>query len=290
MAKLIGAWAWVQGRPWWSRWPLKWAFVGIVTFFVLYPRPRYFLRHVRHTADANRLIAPDAAALQGWRAELESRFPAGADAVERQRIVEKFVYEKVPYAFDWDTWGVVDYLPTVEEVIAAGREDCDGRALVAASLLRRYDPTVHLVSDFKHVWIASAAGEAMGPGPRKVVEVTPEGERRVQWANALDATVPAVGMALFPLRRELVIAAAALVALCDPRMGRRAALVAVGLAIHGLLVVRLAAADPRHVVLWGAWLGYGQIAAAVGLAVWASRRGAALPGRGPVADARTGEL
>ena len=46
------------------------------------------------------------------------------------RGVEKFVYGHVPYAWDWDTWGVADYLPSVAEVRRMGREDCDGRAVV----------------------------------------------------------------------------------------------------------------------------------------------------------------
>lgn len=52
--------------------------------------------------------------------------------------IEKFVYEKNKSAWDWEVWGNVNYIPTVEEAIASGREDCDGQAIVGASMLREY--------------------------------------------------------------------------------------------------------------------------------------------------------
>ena len=121
------------------RWPLripvKWAIFAVVVLLVCFPYPHMLIRHVRHWRDPDALIAPDAQVLRPFVEELlpllDNRSPE--EALEH---VERYVYEKIPYEWDWNTWGVADYLPTVEEVMEKGVEDCDGRAVIAASLLR----------------------------------------------------------------------------------------------------------------------------------------------------------
>lgn len=268
---LRSAWLRLQRSRRRVRWAVKAVFVAAVTFVTLYPHPGVFVRHIRHSRNVETLIDPDAQALGPWRQELEALLPADVDPVDRLRIVENFVYEKVPYAFDWDVWGVVDYLPALDEIVAQGREDCDGRALVAASLMRRYDPETSLASDATHLWIKTSAGEAMSPGGPKVIEQTPRGVE-THLRNLLQIRIPATGIALFPFGRQLLIAAAFWLALCDPRIRPRVAAVSALLVLNGLLTVKLAANNVWAMVMWGVWLGFAQMLIGVILVITASRR------------------
>ena len=161
------------------------------------------------------------------------------------KVVERFVYKKVPYAWDWDTWGVADYMPTVEEVLTAGREDCDGRAVVSASLLRNLGYEAELVSDMTHVWVKTDRGETMSPGKMpKFVSSSPEG-RKINW-RAL-TNIPrsaAYGVSVFPLIRELIVLAAIWLVSFRPGVGWKAAVLSLLLMLDGLLLLRWSSADP----------------------------------------------
>ncbi len=268
---LRSAWLSVQRRRWPARWLIKCSGVAMVAFFTLYPHPSLFVRDVRHLRHLEMMPEPDNPALAPWAVQLQSRIGPDVTAAQRLPIVEAFVYEKVPYAFDWDVWGVADYLPTVSEAVAKARGDCGTRALIAASLLQRYDPTAHLVMDGRHMWVASAAGACMHPTGPGVIEATPSG-LRTNWSNLLNIRGPAYAIAVFPLLRELIILAAVALALCDPRMSGRAAFVALLLVIQGLLVIRLAARDPWAPVMWGVGLGFAEMAAALVVMAVAARR------------------
>jgi hypothetical protein len=261
------AWIALQHRSWPVRWLIKVLAVAIVVFFVLYPRPSLLVRDIHHVRNLNALVQPNDPALAPWAEELAARIPPHATPAELHHTVEQFVYDKVPYAFDWQTWGVVDYTPTVDEIIAKGREDCDGRAVIAASLLRHYDPTAVLATDFMHMWVNTSSGPLMHPSGPAALVATKEGYR-INWRNALDITHPAIGMALYPFGRELIIFVAVWWALCDPRMRARSLLLAALLALNGVLMIRLAASNPWQPVRWGVWLGFAQIAFAI---VWAAR-------------------
>ena len=259
-----------QQWSWPARWSAKCGFVGVVTFFTLYPNPRLLVRNVRHWRDLNALVQPDAPAIKSWAVELGPLL-AAASGQEQLPIVERFVYEKLPYEHDWVTWGVADYVPTVAEAVAAGREDCDGRAVVAASLLRRFDPTASLATDFRHVWVATAAGTCMHPSGPVVLAVGPAGTT-THWWNLIDIRGPAYALAVFPLVRELIIVLAVWLALADPRMRGKAVVGSVALLMHGLLVVKLAARNPWAPVMWGIWLGVAEMVAGMAWMASAARR------------------
>lgn len=265
------AWVGLQRLPFVVRWPVKWAFVGAVVFLTLYPRPRLFSANVRHLMTLDKLADPDDRALAPWAAEFAALLPPKVTPRQRLDIVDRFVRHKIPYQFDWVTWKVADYLPTIAEIIAAGREDCDGRALIAASLLRRYDPSARVVTDFKHMWVKSDYGECLRPSGRPVLEARREG-MRMRWRSLPSIRGPAYGMAVFPIGRELIIAASVGLALADPRLRMRTVLAAAAVLANGLLIVRLAARDPWAPEMWGVWLGWTQMLAALGgLAVAAGR-------------------
>ncbi len=232
----------------WWRGPVKMAVLAVTLFLVCYPYPLLYIRHARRSRNPNALINPDSAALQPMLEELKPRLEGVSPGAEALEVVEKFVYEKVPYAWDWDVWGVVDYLPTVEEVAAMGREDCDGRAVVAASLLRNLGYKADLVSDGAHVWVKTDRGETMSPGRMpKVKEITDQGVRYHWGQYAVNMIRSAgYGVAVFPLSRELIVLGVFSLLAMRSGMARLGVIVCLVLMLDGLLIVRYASADPWH--------------------------------------------
>ncbi len=240
---------------WYARLPAKWAVFGLTVLLVCFPDPGRLVAHIDHWRDPNALIEPDAAAIQPLVEELRPQMTDDLSPADALRLVERFVYEKLTYDWDWNTWGTADYLPTVTEAIEMGREDCDGRAVLAASLLANFGFETQIVTDFAHVWVKTDKGETMGPGKNKVVVATKEG-LRVQWAAL--AEIPratAYGVGVFPLGRELIIIAALWLLLLQ--RGGRVAPAVVGLAafVGGLLLVRVGSAAYLHPTVWMQWLG-----------------------------------
>ncbi len=161
--------------------------------------------------------------------------------------VEAFVYTHVEYDWDWNTWGMADYLPTVTEVIRMGKEDCDGRAVIAASLLKNLGYDARIVTDFAHVWVATDFGQTMGPGKTKTVEVTDKGLKFDARGLLQIPEILGYGIAVFPLPRELVLVAVFWLLLLG-RAGVSQTLIALGFLVGGLLLVRYGAdyRRPRH--------------------------------------------
>ena len=60
-----------------SRWRLrilpKFLVFGAVTFFVLFPNPAQFVRHLIHVSDMQAMVEPDAPQLAEWEAEFRGR-------------------------------------------------------------------------------------------------------------------------------------------------------------------------------------------------------------------------
>ena len=247
------------------RWPIKWAVLGLTAFLVCYPYPQRFFTHVRRWRNPNALINADARALKPLAAQLRETL-TGTDGPQRLlESVERCVNRRVSYAFDWETWGVADYLPTVDEVLAGGREDCDGRAVLAASLLHHMGYTAELVTDFVHVWVRTDHGEFMGPRPHKAVVATERG-LKVDWgwrliADYADAV--AYGVAVFPMLRQIAILVVAWLVLIGPGTSRRAAIVAGLLLLVGLLAARMAGPPPGGPIRWLQWFGFAVLIAGV---------------------------
>jgi len=245
----------LDAHRWYTRLPLKWMILGFTTLFVCFPYPGLTLRHVRHWMNPDALIEPDAPSLQPWVEELRPKLSPELPPRDALRLVEKFVYEKVPYEWDWNTWGLGDYLPTVAEVIAKGKEDCDGRAVIAASLLRNFGFKSRIVTDFAHVWVATDKGETMGPGKRKAIVATDKG-MKIDWGALVQLpNVLAYGIAVFPWPREVVILVVAWWLLLDRRTSRRRAIVCAILFAAALILIRWSGDDYWHPVRWVRWSG-----------------------------------
>ena len=275
-------WNRLDNLRWFLRWPVKWLVFGATVFLVSFPDPRLFVRHVRHWQDPNAMIDPDLPELQPWVKEVRDRLKPDMQPRKVLRTVERLVYEKVEYAFDWDTWGSADYLPTLEEVVDKGKEDCDGRAVVAASILRNLGYRADLVTDFAHVWVKTDKGETMSPGKHKSV-VAGEKGISVHW-RMLTRTLPqALGYSVspFPLIRELIVLAVLWMLLLRPGVGWRARVACAVVMLEGLLFLRVGGANWKAPTAWAQWWGLVHLAGAGGYLVYRGWRA----GRTPVLPA-----
>lgn len=248
---------------WYARWPIKWVIFALAYGVVCFPYPTLLLRHLQHWSDPNALIDPDAPELEPLVRELKSELGEGRSARETLALVEAFVYRKVPYEWDWNTWGMADYLPTVAEVIEKGREDCDGRAVLAGSLLARLGIPARLVTDFTHVWIATDFGETMGPRNYKTLEYTEHGLKLntrglIELPRAL-----AFGVSVFPLPREIILVVVLWLLLLDRRLRRTVAATSFALLLIGLLAVRHGGQNPDLATTWTTLLGGASLLAGV---------------------------
>ena len=114
--------------------------VLVWTLFVLYPNP--YLLFVSIGQAWSPVIDPDAVR------ELAATLPDDPRALEA--VVNSTL---VPYAVPWQTYGIPWYFPTTREVLEAGQGDCQGRAVVLASLLRAKGIPATLVGSFDHLWV-----------------------------------------------------------------------------------------------------------------------------------------
>ncbi len=272
--------------------PLKWAAFALVTFFVLFPYPRQLARNLSHLRNMQAMIEPQAPQLETLQHELEQRLQKTAATQPSLlknpnvvlRHVERLVLDEVHYEWDWNLWGSADYMPTVAEIFEKAketdgqlREDCDGRAVIAASLMKRLGYDATLVSDLSHVWVKTPEGEWMGPGGQKTVVATPEGNR-IAWRTLLD-NIPiciSFGIRVFPFSREFIILAAAFLLSWHRRTPWRVAVVGLILLTQGLLFMRLGYFGPRAVARevssWPSWVGLIHIAIGFGVLWSASSR------------------
>jgi hypothetical protein len=248
-------WRRLHDLRWSARLPIKAALLGITVVLVMFPYPNLLVRDVRRWRNPNALIDPQAKQLRPMLDELHKQLGPSPSPAAVLKAVERLVYQKVAYAWDWDVWGVADYLPTVQETLERGREDCDGQAIVAASLLRNLGYHAEIVSDFAHVWVKTNVGEIMHPGKARSVEATATG-LRVHWRTLMNLPrALAFSVAVFPLARELIIAAVFWALLLRPGMPKKVSVCGGALLMAGLLVLRHGGQNWTKPVPWMQWLG-----------------------------------
>ncbi|MFO0973050.1 MAG: hypothetical protein U1A27_06390 [Phycisphaerae bacterium] len=303
--------------PAWKRLPLKWLIFGVVTLGVLFPDPRLLVRNLGRYRNLDALIDGQNPHIRDWVPQFErfcaatTRPAAGGVDMGRAgpttraakwglREVEAFVYRKVAYAWDWDQWGAADYIPTVSEVFSAAdarpnhelQEDCDGRAVLAASLLAALGEKSRIVTDLRHVWVETDRGGLMGPGAKPTLSSAPGGTRTAPLTALRNLPVGlSYGVAVFPLGREVVLWAAAVALSLHRRVKRMTCLLGALLALQGLLFVRTGVIVAPHGWLeqaWPAWVGLGHAGAGLGLLWWASSRARRTTGPGRAAVAAGG--
>lgn len=246
MAKLF----WLNKLVWYVRLPSKWAIFGLTLLFVCFPYPARLVRHLQRWSDPNSLIEPNNVDLQPLLEELRLQIGDDSSPKETLSLVERFVYRKIAYDWDWNVWGMSDYIPTVSEVLEKGREDCDGRAVLGASILANLGFKAELVTDFSHVWVKTDKGETMGPGKRKAIVATQGGLEIQRGALAQIPGSLAYGVAVFPLQRELILLAVLWLLLLRAQGGIYCNVIALVSLVAGLVLFRKAGIDHRNPILW----------------------------------------
>lgn len=269
------AWQWLAGLRWVWRWLVKLTLFGGVVLFALYPHPVRLAVHLQHLSHIESLIQPALPELAAINREIDAKLPAGGTRQQEFKAVERYVYDHIRYEYDWFNWGNLDYWPTAREVLDRKREDCDGQAVLAASILRaRGFKTATVVANLQHVWVTVDKTELMGPQPDKnfrrvggkVVVTLP------QWRTWLAS---AAMICKFPSVRALLILFTALVLAYHPcrNLTGLFALSVVALVGFVLLLDWANHFEPR-----ANELGLGLLSAAIGLLVCAWL-GALLAGR-----------
>ena len=266
-AAVVRLWRGLNRLRWFWRCPLKILIFVLVTVIVLYPKlwllPTAFARY----GDMNSVLDPEHPGVVALEGRVREQLPPAAETEDAFQVVQQAVCERIPYAWDWEVWGVCEYLPTVDEVFEQGREDCDGRAVVAASLLKRMGYDAWLVSDLLHVWVQTPEGETMSPtGAEKTFVGTDAGTRAtisLRMIRNLGRGL-SYGIAVFPLIRELIILATFCVLTMQPRSSpwRRVA----GCLVLWVALVVLRDAG-RQIAMEGHTLGALRAALGVALAV-----------------------
>jgi hypothetical protein len=102
--------------------------------------------------------------------------------------VERAVLGRVvPYSYDWQTWGVPWYFPATEEVLRAGRGDCESRAVVLASILTAKGIPNELRVSLGHIWV-DYPGKRPSELENAAVEIAGRRDGRffLRWPERLD--------------------------------------------------------------------------------------------------------
>ena len=106
------------------------------------------------------LIDPFSSPIQTINSEFEEEYGellGGEDSLDLDphvcEISEMYIRSLIEYKGDITNYLCIDHLATTEEVIQRGKDDCDGQAVLIASLLihRGYDARV--VLGYAHVWV-----------------------------------------------------------------------------------------------------------------------------------------
>jgi hypothetical protein len=110
------------------------------TLLVLYPNP--FMLYI--------------SAQRAWSPPIDSQAVRhlAATLPDDPRAIEAAINTTlVPYAVPWETQGVPWYFPDVAEVLEIGQGDCQGRAVVLASILQAKGIPYRFVGSFDHLWV-----------------------------------------------------------------------------------------------------------------------------------------
>jgi len=231
--------------PWIARVPAKWIVLLGTVGAVCYPYPRRLVTHWQRIQNPDALINPESPALEPLIAEVKQELTPDLTPPQVLKKIESFVYKKVPYEWDWNTWGVADYFPTVEEALSQGKEDCDGRAIVAASIMRYFGYDARLVTDFAHLWVTTSEGDVMNPGKTKAAVATGDGFQLQPGAFRQLVQPLAYGVSVFPLARELIVIGVLWWLLLGRGVSKVRAMGSLLFLVNGLFLLRLGS-DWRH--------------------------------------------
>ncbi len=200
-----GAWNYVARLHWPWRCVFKVLVLAFVVLEALFPHPIFFARELQSLRNPEPLIQPDMPAMKEINAQIDQSLPASPTRQDQFKAIERFVYKNIKYQYDWYNWGNLDYWPSATEVWERKKEDCDGRAVLAASILRaRGFSTAKIVANLNHVWVEVETDGLMGAQADK--NIRREGGKTVvtlpSWRTWLDSVA---FISQFPALRSLMI-------------------------------------------------------------------------------------
>jgi hypothetical protein len=185
---------------------LKIVILGCVLFAVLYPNPVLFFKQIQNFLDMESLIQTNFNEIDVINREIDAVLPPDADREQELHTIQHYVYEHIRYEYDWENWGNIDFWPSAEQVWERKKEDCDGRAVLAVSILRsRGFESAKLVGNIRHIWVDVDQYELMGPDKEQTLKS--EGGRPVITLPSRDLMLnsAALHIAEFPAIRNLIV-------------------------------------------------------------------------------------
>jgi hypothetical protein len=108
-------------------------------FLVLYPNPLNLVTSLKRVASPQ----IDAVAVASL----------SQDVPDDPAAIESAVLQRIPYSYDWETYGMPWYCPSVKEALEKGKGDCKARALVLASLLEAKGIPYGISFSPVHMWV-----------------------------------------------------------------------------------------------------------------------------------------
>ncbi len=69
------------------------------------------------------------------------------------REIEKYIKLVIPYRYDWETYNLPWYFPTVEEAVAKREGDCKTRMVIFSSVLEYHELPYTILSSPTHIWV-----------------------------------------------------------------------------------------------------------------------------------------
>ncbi len=216
MKKLITVWDWLAERSMTIRFGIKLFVFLVVLMIVVSPNPVLNVKQISAYLNTEKLYQ-SFSDLETINADIDSMLPEDYSFKDEYNAIVRFVYQHIPYQFDWDNWSNAEYWPTAEETWKRGREDCDGRAILAVAIFRsRGYADANIVGSMKHLWITVNGHEGMGPDTEKVM-VVQDGRKKMRMPSIhylLEAA--ASQLYYFPIFRMAIIVLTILVLAFHP--------------------------------------------------------------------------
>jgi hypothetical protein len=185
---------------------IKLVIFGGVLVVVLYPHPGLFFKQLHNYLDFESLIQPNFSEIGVINREIDAMLLPDATRENEFKVIQRYVYQHIRYEYDWKNWGNIDFWPTAEQVWERKKEDCDGQAILAVSILQsRGFETAKLVGNIRHVWVAVDRQELMGPDKEQTLRL--EGGRITITRPSLELILntTALYIADFPAIRNLIL-------------------------------------------------------------------------------------
>jgi predicted transglutaminase-like cysteine proteinase len=149
---------------------LKTLIFGMLAAVILNPNLRLAVKQIHHTLYPESLLQSNFPSCRVINERIDGLVADDAGRQPEIKLIEKFVCRNIRYVSDYENWSNAEYWPTAEEAWSRGREDCDGRAVLAVSILRsRGYRSAKLVVGLQHMWVTVNANEKEQSKPAAIV-------------------------------------------------------------------------------------------------------------------------